>query len=867
MRTITSFSLCCILSITSIFAQSAPVVVSSISNGFTVTFTLPTYTLRDTTLASYITNEVFKYVKIDDFGNIYDEGYPMLPQFSLDLRVPSNASNFALATSSQVTQVVSLNRRILPVQEDFGELPATQPTLQLNSSYYASNGSLYGATSQISDPYIVFGENGITMSIFPFIYNPQANTLTVVKQVTFTVTYTGGGGIQQLSVNSSNVKRAYLSDFFTNQVSNMQPLNSSQYEGRYLMITDPYLETTLTPFANYKRTLGYEVTVVNTNVTGKTSTSIRNYLKTQYDNENARPDFVLLVGDHSQIPASAGNVTGASIDDPITDLYYACLDGDDLIADVILGRFPVSSTTFLKYIINKTMYMESNIHNFAKKAKFLAGQEESKWWDLLNVKKNFMESQFKRGHEYAIKNTFNKLGYYSQKLYQPNDVSVRAALNDNPLFFIYTGHGAVTHMAGISFKVDNTFLNNPANTNSVYPFVFSFTCQTGNFANPDYYCIGTNWLAREKGGVSYFGSSVNTMTNSDVAIEEKIFGDAFKDQDRLGAIINLGMRRYSIRFWSKSNATRTERYMKAYNLLGDPSLKTKGYSISGPDAICASSSGSFTVQYLPTNSTVEWTENSGRLTLQGSSNTTVTYKNNSTSTFPDCIITARIKINGVVVATLNKTVVINPVIISSIETSGSSIIVNESTTYTCNHNAMGNNLLNFLWYTQNPSTVNWKNGNEASITFKQAGGSTVYVEVRNLCGTTSKSLSVSVQNSSGGPGGCFKCYEEVPIVWSLPYPNPASGILNIDINLQAYTQVQEEAQAMQQSLTSAKALITKPSFDLRLYDGQGNLLRQATTKGSSVRFNVSTLPNGIYYLHIYDGVSDKPVMQQIIIEH
>jgi len=55
-------------------------------------------------------------------------------------------------------------------------------------------------------------------------------------------------------------------------------------------------------------------------------------------------------------------------------------------------------------------------------------------------------------------------------------------------------------------------------------------------------------------------------------------------------------------------------------------------------------------------------------------------------------------------------------------------------------------------------------------------------------------------------------------------------------------------------------------FDVRLFDGFGNLVRQTATKGGSVQFNVSNLPVGIYYLHVYDGVSDKPEIYQIIVE-
>ena len=58
-----------------------------------------------------------------------------------------------------------------------------------------------------------------------------------------------------------------------------------------------------------------------------------------------------------------------------------------------------------------------------------------------------------------------------------------------------------------------------------------------------------------------------------------------------------------------------------------------------------------------------------------------------------------------------------------------------------------------------------------------------------------------------------------------------------------------------------------PKSPVRLYDGQGNQLRQQTAKGGTVQFNVSNLPYGIYYLHIYDGVNSKPEIQQIMVEH
>ena len=89
---------------------------------------------------------------------------------------------------------------------------------------------------------------------------------------------------------------------------------------------------------------------------------------------------------------------------------------------------------------------------------------------------------------------------------------------------------------------------------------------------------------------------------------------------------------------------------------------------------------------------------------------------------------------------------------------------------------------------------------------------------------------------------------------SLAYPNPVSDILSVDVDALAE---QSAAVAQRQA----------PTYDIRLYDEQGNILRQQKAKSGTVQFNVSNLPDGIYYLHIYDSINSIPVMQQIIVEH
>ena len=145
-------------------------------------------------------------------------------------------------------------------------------------------------------------------------------------------------------------------------------------------------------------------------------------------------------------------------------------------------------------------------------------------------------------------------------------------------------------------------------------------------------------------------------------------------------------------------------------------------------------------------------------------------------------------------------------------------------------------LSNYTWYTSPSSTNLQPNVNRASIWFYSSGSYMVSCRTTNACGIGNYA-DLLVSSSRGGSASIVNFY-----------PNPVSDILYVELNPPAN-------------------LKAPPTYDLRLYDGQGNLLQQRSANGGTVQFNVSTLPDGIYYLHIYDGVSSTPEMQQIVVEH
>ena len=159
-----------------------------------------------------------------------------------------------------------------------------------------------------------------------------------------------------------------------------------------------------------------------------------------------------------------------------------------------------------------------------------------------------MENLFEKGHNYVVANSFQPKGFLCTKLYQPNLELVQGSLSNNPLYFIYSGHGATSAWAisNSCYYTGNSILSA---VNNVYPFSFAFACHTGNFTNSD--CIAYSWLLSEsKGATSYFGSSVSTCCHSDFIIEKKIFGSEFSENKSISSILNSGMNQYRLYFWA-----------------------------------------------------------------------------------------------------------------------------------------------------------------------------------------------------------------------------------------------------------------------------------------------------------------------------
>ena len=135
----------------------------------------------------------------------------------------------------------------------------------------------------------------------------------------------------------------------------------------------------------------------------------------------------------------------------------------------------------------------------------------------------------------------------------------------------------------------------------------------------------------------------------------------------------------------------------------------------------------------------------------------------------------------------------------------------------------------------------WKYGAAMDVVFNTVGMYTIYVSATNACGTCAYPYEhgVSADYHRGG---------STPVA----SPNPVDDVLYIDLDV------------MPANVGTQTGNLT---YDIRLYNSQGVMVRKLSSQGGMEQFNVSNLPDGTYFLHIYDEVNSTPYTQRIIVKH
>lgn len=368
-------------------------------------------------------------------------------------------------------------------------------------------------------------------------------------------------------------------------VSDSAGLKDTSNGADYIIVTHDDFEEQANALAQFHESEGMRVKVAKINDVYNDFSNgfydpqaIRDFIEYAYNNWQApKPSYVLLFGDANFdyknylktntkdfIPTKL--VDTSSFGPTPSDTWYACVDGDDSIPDLYIGRISASSAGEAESVISKTIEYadlpsdEAWLNNVA-----LVADDPDDGGDF-EALCDALESE--------VPVTYSVQKIYLSSFTNASDAKDEfvAAINSGALVAAYAGHGSVTEWAAEElFTVsDISLLSNQ----SKYPFIANLNCLTGYYASADdEKSLGEALLKAENAGaVAFFGPTGLGYNNEYEEIGKELFSTIFNSEN---SSTSLGESVTNSLINAYTNHGVSEDYFKDMVILGDPALKLK----------------------------------------------------------------------------------------------------------------------------------------------------------------------------------------------------------------------------------------------------------------------------------------------------
>ncbi|WP_084626009.1 C25 family cysteine peptidase [Flavobacterium soli] len=497
---------------------------------------------------------------------------PELPVFSESLIVPNTGDVSIEVTFDGFQDFQDIN--ILPSKGSLKRNVNPEEVPYVFGATYEVNDFFPKKLADISGPYIFRDARGVTVIFYPYQYNPVTKVLRVYQNLKVTVTTdkTKAGHNEKPSRTTSNstFQSLYTSHFLNAEISS----NSVTEPGEMLIVSKSSYNTSIQPLVTWKNQSGIKTTVL-TLANGATTTSIKNSISSFYT-DNPNLTYVLLVGDHQDLPAYSYGITGA--DEQLwSDSYYGQLEGDDYYPELMIGRLS-GNTTEVQKIVTKIMGYEKNplTGDWMTKAGGIGSNEgygygddgEADWQHLRNIGTQLTGFGYTNIYEFYDDSQGGNDAEFS-----PDATMISAAINDGIGLLNYTGHGALDIMSTGSYT--NTDVNSLTNEGS-FPFVVSVACNNGTFVGGTSLCeafLKSNHNSNPTGAIASCGSSILMAWAEPMQTQDQMT-ELIIDSNSAGAT-SLGELFYGGQvsmLETYSNSGTAQEVMQTWVFFGDPSV-------------------------------------------------------------------------------------------------------------------------------------------------------------------------------------------------------------------------------------------------------------------------------------------------------
>lgn len=325
----------------------------------------------------------------------------------------------------------------------------------------------------------------------------------------------------------------------------------AQQGAKYLVIAADVYAGIVLPLAQWKTQKGVPAVVVPVSLIGTSPAQIQTWIRNAWTNWPIRPEYVLLVGNPSQIPAYGQT----------TDCFYGNMTGD-YVMEIAVGRLFANSTRECSTQVNKWLDYERprDLSDTTWYRKGLTAVREdspddSLYWNDSRVLHGYWRD---RGFTVIDSLSMNRGNTSAQ---------VNAAASNGRMFLTYRGQGVGTWWSPFN-TVDPFSWNNGTRM----PIGVGGTCATVTLeAGATMYAdkfVRAGTPDGLGGAVAYFGTTQSMTSGSRYrsAVYRGFFKAIYDEKNcRLGLAANRGR-------WRVDSLYHLQARYEEWNLLGDPEL-------------------------------------------------------------------------------------------------------------------------------------------------------------------------------------------------------------------------------------------------------------------------------------------------------
>ncbi len=339
-------------------AQKAQVVENNYQEAvYSISFDLPTMEMQEAN------GEYYMAIGWPMSTPTTQLGAPDLPILTKYIEVPLCDDVRVSVTNVRSRKLTPLKYQLMPSQPAPSKSDTAPLPFVKDNAIYSTNAVYAHPSAWVEVMGVARDRNVAMLRLSPLSYNPVTGEVDMIESMTVTLQYEGSD-----QGATEKMKSAYHSPAFNLGCEYLSTLPGAKEYGvsspmHYLIVAHSSFRGELDDFIAWKKRQGYLVTVGYTDDSqvGTTSNSIAAYTKCFYTNatqELPAPTFVLLVGDHQQIPAFSSRCSQPD-NNHVTDLYYATWTEGDNLPDCYMGRFSARNVNELTPQLSKSILYES----------------------------------------------------------------------------------------------------------------------------------------------------------------------------------------------------------------------------------------------------------------------------------------------------------------------------------------------------------------------------------------------------------------------------------------------------------------------------------------------------------------------------